>query len=215
MSSVKYFDAIAEDWNVIRSEYFNEKIRGIALSQVAIKDKVCADLGCGTGFISLTLAEQARLVFSVDTSVNMLKVLKNTALNDGRSCIFPIKGSMDDIPLFDHSVDAVFSNMALHHVKDAGKAILEMHRILKPGGTLVITDVEEHTGEWARLEMHDEWLGFSRAQLVQWFDAAGFTDIWVTGTGLTCKGNSSQGELTETGIFLAKGTKREALTYYI
>lgn len=209
MSSVGYFDSIADKWNVIRSEYFEETLKYIALSKFNIKDKICADLGCGTGFISMALSLEAKLVFSIDSSRNMLRELHNSAKTKGINNIYPIKGSMEDIPLFDNSIDAIYTNMALHHVKDAQKAIEEMFRVIKPGGTVVITDVEEHNGEWARKEMHDEWLGFSHQLLNSWFSEVGFKDIEIISTGLKCKGYSSQGEYTETGIFLAKGVKRE------
>ncbi len=209
MSSVSYFDSIADKWNVIRSEYFKDELKQISLSKVDIKDMICADLGCGTGFISLALASKAKLVFSLDCSRNMLKELNSSALNNGYNNIYPIKGLMDDIPLFDNSMDAVFTNMALHHVEKAKQAIKEMYRVLKNGGTLVITDVLEHNGYWAIEEMHDVWLGFSKQQLIEWFEEAGFSDIEVYNTGLSCKGYSSKGEYTEADIFLAKGIKRE------
>jgi 2-polyprenyl-3-methyl-5-hydroxy-6-metoxy-1,4-benzoquinol methylase len=66
MNSLKYFDSIADKWNVIRSEYFEEKLKEIAISKVNILDKICADLGCGTGFISLALAKESKIVFSID-----------------------------------------------------------------------------------------------------------------------------------------------------
>lgn len=207
MNSLQYFDSIAKSWNVIRSEYFEERLKYKILSTTNIKDKIVADLGCGTGFVSLALANEANIVFSVDNSINMLKELKTTALKRDYTNIYPLKSSLDNLSLFDESLDAVFINMALHHIKDASKAIDEMHRILKKDGIIVISDVMEHTGEWAREEMFDEWLGFSNEQITNWLQSAGFKNIQVENTDLSCKGYSSKGEFTETGIFLAKATK--------
>ena len=61
MSSINYFDSIADKWNVIREDYFEEKLKYISLSQFNIKDKICADLGCGTEFISLALSNESKL----------------------------------------------------------------------------------------------------------------------------------------------------------
>ena len=90
MNSVQYFDSIAAKWNVIRSEYFEERLKYKLLSIYDLRDKVVADLGCGTGFVSLALAREASLVFSIDNSVNMLKELKKTSLKE-KVKIYPIK----------------------------------------------------------------------------------------------------------------------------
>lgn len=214
MSSVSYFNSIAEKWNEIRTEYFAEELRDLALERLDTKDKICSDLGCGTGFISLGLAKKAKLVFSIDSSVNMLRELSKAATDKSYDNIYSIRGNMDDIPLFDRSIDAVFTNMALHHVVDAPKAISEIYRILKPGGSVVITDVEEHNGYWAIDEMHDVWLGFSENQLIGWFERAGFDEIQIRSTGLKCKGYSSKGEYIETGIFMAVGKRRRYKNEY-
>lgn len=209
MNSIGYFNSIADKWNVIREDYFEDKLKYIALSQFDTNNKICADIGCGTGFISLSLAQKSKLVFSIDNSKNMLKQLYDEASKRKIKNIYPIKGNISNLPLFDKSIDSVFINMALHHVVDAEKAINEMYRILRKNGTMVICDVEEHHGEWARIEMHDEWLGFSHSQIKNWEEKAGFKDIKVENTGLKCKGYSSKGEYTETGIFVATGIRRE------
>ena len=207
MNSIQYFNTVAKKWNVIRSEYFEERLKYKVLSKVDIKDKVVADLGCGTGFISLALADDSNIVFSVDNSRNMLKELKEEALKRNLKNIYPLNSSLDNLTLFDESLDAVFINMALHHIKDAKKAINEMYRVLKKSGKLVISDVTEHNGEWAREEMFDEWLGFSNDTIYAWLKEAKFTDINIENTDLRCKGYSSKGEYTETGIFIAAATK--------
>jgi ubiquinone/menaquinone biosynthesis C-methylase UbiE len=207
MSSLQYFDSIAKEWNVIRSEYFEERLKYKLLSLHNIKDKIAADLGCGTGFVSLALANEASIVFSVDQSVNMLKELKATANKRDLKNIYPIKSSLDNLALFDESLDAVYINMALHHIKDAKKAIEEMHRVLKSGGIVVISDVMEHSGEWAKEEMFDEWLGFSNEQITKWLQEAGLKNVSIENTDLKCKGYSSKGEYTETGIFIASAIK--------
>ena len=66
------------------------------------------------------------------------------------------------LPFDDASLDAVFANMYLHHCPDPQAAIAEMVRVLKPGGRLVITDLDQHEHTWMREEMADNWLGFDR-----------------------------------------------------
>ena len=207
MSSLNYFNAIAGQWNNIREDYFDEALKEKTIQKAEVAGKVCADLGSGTGFMSLELAKDAQLVFAVDQSKNMLKELNREAEKKGISNIYPISGAFDDIPLFDGSMDHVFTNMALHHVEDPLKGIKEMHRILKEGGTLHISDVEAHNGTWAHVEMYDVWLGFTHAQIGEWFREAGFKQYEIVSSGLHCKGYSSKGEFTKTGIFIATAIK--------
>lgn len=207
MSSLDYFNEIAKSWNVIRSEYFEERLKYKVLSKANIKDKVVADLGCGTGFLSLALALDASIVFSIDQSVNMLKESRRLMETKKFNNVYPIKSDLHSLALFDESVDVALINMALHHVKDAKRAIEEMYRIIKKGGTLIISDVLEHNGQWAKDEMFDEWLGFSNNQMEQWLKEAGFNIVNIENTELKCKGYSSKGEYTETGIFIATANK--------
>lgn len=207
MNSLQYFDSIAPNWNVIRSEYFEERLKYKILSMTNIKDKIVGDLGCGTGFVSLAVANEASIVFSIDNSINMLKELSASASKKDYKNIYPIKSSLDNLAIFDESLNVVFINMALHHIKNAKKAIAEMYRVLKKDGVVVISDVREHNGEWAKEEMFDEWLGFSKEQMTNWLEDAGFENIEIENTNLSCKGYSSKGEYTETGIFLASAVK--------
>lgn len=208
MSSVQYFNNIAAKWNNMRSEYFKDEVRDRILAEIEVGNKVVGDLGCGTGFISLGLAtREPNIVFALDQSINMLKELKRESLRMGFQNIYPIRSSLDELALFDESLDTVTINMALHHVKEAGKSIKEMYRVLKTGGRVVISDVMEHNGQWAREEMYDEWLGFGAVQIIQWLEQAGFKNISFVDTGLKAKGYSSKGEYVETGIFLASADK--------
>jgi ubiquinone/menaquinone biosynthesis C-methylase UbiE len=208
MGSRQYFDNIATSWNTMRSEYFKDEVRDGILQKLEIEGKIVGDLGCGTGFISLGLAaKKPNIVFSLDQSLNMLKELKRESITLGFNNIYPIRSSLDDLALFDESLDAITINMALHHVAEAGKSIEEMYRVLKYGGKLVISDVLEHSGQWAIEEMYDEWLGFSAVQIIRWLEQAGFKNITIEDTGLKAKGYSSKGEYIETGIFIATADK--------
>lgn len=208
MGSRKYFDEIASNWNRMRSEYFKDEVRDRILNELDIENKVVGDLGCGTGFISLGLIKKnPNIIFAVDQSVNMLKELKRESIKQGFNNIYPVRSAIDDLALFDDSLDAITMNMALHHVVNPEEAIKEMFRVLKSNGKLVISDVYKHNGKWARVEMFDEWLGFSDVQIIKWLDLVGFKNITIEDTGLKAEGYSSKGEYTKTGIFLATAIK--------
>jgi len=208
MSSREYFDNIAISWNKIRSEYFRDEVREKILRKIDVKNKVIGDLGCGTGFISLGLASKnPHIVFAIDQSLNMLKELKKEIIKQKFNNIYPIKSTLDELALFDDSLDAITINMALHHIVKPNESIKEMYRVLKQGGRVVISDVYKHEGEWAKEEMYDEWLGFSENEIREWLENVGFRNIEIEDTKLNAIGVSSKGEYTNTGIFLATAMK--------
>jgi arsenite methyltransferase len=147
-------------------------------------------------------------VHILDGSPQMLEVArKNLAKFDNLE--FHLADGLA-LPLPDASLDAAFANMYLHHCPDPFAAICEMARILRPGGRLVITDMDAHTYEWLRTEMADVWLGFERAQIRTWFEQAGLVNVVVDCSGQNCQSDtkSAQGEHADIGIFVAAGTKR-------
>lgn len=76
-------------------------------------------------------------------------------------------GEAGSLPIPDETVDYAFANMYLHHVEDPPQAILEMARIIKPGGILVITDLDKHSNEFLRQEHNDRWMGFVRDDILR------------------------------------------------
>lgn len=208
MNAKEYFDNIARDWNGIRSQYFDDKIREEILKNIDVENKVIGDLGCGTGFISLGLAsKKSRVVFAIDQSENMLKEVKEESIRQKFNNIYPIKSTLDELVLFDELLDGITINMALHHMVNPRKTIKEMYRVLKSKGKLVICDVCKHNGEWAKVEMHDEWLGFNENEIIGWLQDANFKDISIEDTKFNAVAISSKGETTETKIFLASAIK--------
>ena len=101
------------------------------------------------------------------------------------------------LPFPEESLDAAFANMYLHHTPDPLAAIREMVRVLRPGGRLVITDMEEHAYTWMKEEMADVWQGFPLEQVRAWFQEAGLVNVIVDATGQSCCAESADRTLTD------------------
>ena len=74
----------------------------------------------------------------------------------------------------------VIFSQALHHAGQPGRAITAAHRILKPGGRMVILDLRSHHFEQARELYADLWLGFTELELHQMLEESGFTGIDIS-----------------------------------
>jgi len=110
-------------------------------------------------------------------------------------------------------VDYAFANMYLHHVEIPSQAIKEMVRILKPGGKLVITDLDEHNFKFLRREHNDLWMGFKREEIRRWLKEAGLRDVAVDCVGENCCAVSScRTEHAKINIFVASGKNRDDKT---
>ncbi len=84
-----------------------------------------------------------------------------------------------------------------------------MARILKPGGIVIVTDLDAHQHSFLRDEHHDRWLGFERQQIRSWFREAGLTDVRADGLGDECRATSTEGWNAAISIFVASGRKPE------
>ena len=83
---------------------------------------------------------------------------------------------MEEIPIADAEVDLVFFSQSLHHALHPERALQDAHRILVPGGRIVILDLARHRFEEAREMYADEWLGFSESDLEAMLAKAGFSN---------------------------------------
>ena len=207
MGSKEYFDGIAGNWDAKRREFFSDDVRKKAVEASGVTPgSVAADIGAGTGFVTEELLLRGAAVVAVDQSRSMLDEIEKKFGSTGR--VRTVLGTEDDLRLADGAVQAAFANMYLHHVEDPASAIREMARIVRPGGRLVITDLDEHSFAFLRSEQHDRWLGFKREHVKRWLEESGLTDVRVDQTDESCISASEvSSREANVSIFLAVGTK--------
>jgi SAM-dependent methyltransferase len=94
------------------------------------------DAACGTGRLTARLVARGFRVIGVDGSAEMLDVAKDQVPDAD----FTV-GDLRALPLADSAVDLVSNALALTHVPDLGGVHAEFARVLRPGGSLIISDV--------------------------------------------------------------------------
>lgn len=167
-----FFATASADWDALRTEMFGARADLTAAFALLSPDLVVGDLGCGTGALSAALAPHVHHVHAVDASPAMLASART------RLAAFPNvqvdDGALEALPLDDGVLDVAVLMLVLHHVSDPVRALREVHRVLRPGGRVLIGDMRPHTHERYREQMGHVWLGFDDHTLHDWLHAAGF-----------------------------------------
>jgi len=176
--SKRYFDAVAGRLGKKYCPGRSWEAVGRLLLALAPR-QVYADLGAGEGLISQLLAARAKKVMAVDHSPRMVEVGRDLAKRSGLKNLEYRLGDMENPPIRPGSVDVAILSQALHHAVHPPRVLEAAWKILRPGGTLLILDLVEHTFEAAREMYADVWLGFSPAELARLMREAKFEGVSV------------------------------------
>ena len=102
------------------------------------------EVGPGNGYHSLAVArrlEPGGTLHAFDVQQDMLDALMRDAARQGVTNIEPRQGDARDLPYDDESFDAAFLVTVLGEIPDEAAALRELHRVLRPGGRLVIGEI--------------------------------------------------------------------------
>jgi ubiquinone/menaquinone biosynthesis C-methylase UbiE len=126
------------------------RLRKTTVDQALIKaDDSVLDVGCGTGEVTLLAKTRAKhgSVYGIDPAPEMIAVARKKAARKRLEIDFRV-GVIEALPFPDSSIDVVTSSLMMHHLPENLKVrgLAEIHRVLKPGGRLLIADFMRPTG---------------------------------------------------------------------
>ena len=171
-----YFDELAGKFG--REYVPGRSWKGLAEAMLKILNyDIVADLGAGEGTLSQLIAQRAKKVIAIDNSKKMVEFGQQLAQENKLPNLEYRLGDIEAPPIDDSSVDLAIFSQALHHAEQPAKALAEAHRILKPGGRLIVLDLLQHSFEKARELYYDTWLGFSEVELADMLSSNGFQDV--------------------------------------
>ncbi|MEX0658209.1 MAG: arsenite methyltransferase [Egibacteraceae bacterium] len=153
--------------------------------------EIVLDLGSGGGIDVLLSARRVGptgKAYGVDMTDEMLDLARRNAAEAGATNVEFRKGEIEALPLPDAAVDVVISNCVVNLSVDKPAVMAEMHRVLRPGGRIGISDVvaEDRLDPTARAE-RGSYVGciagaLSVGEYRAGLTAVGFTDVDITFT---------------------------------
>lgn len=143
-SNRRYYDAFSERYEAHRGEnslqgYHDlvDELESQFVERFARSGDVL-EVGCGTGLVLARIREHARSVHGLDLSPGMLEKAREKGLD-------VVEGSATDLPFDDASFDVTCSFKVLAHIPAIDKALSEMARVTRPGGTVIAEFYNPHS----------------------------------------------------------------------
>lgn len=192
--TARFWDKIAADYSrkpVANPVAFERKIA--ITKQHLTPERVVLDIGCGTGSLALILAPFARHVHGLDVSGEMIRIARAKASAQEVANVTFHQAELDGtVPFEPESLDVVCAYSLLHLVEDPLAALRHIHRLLKPGGAFIASNVclGQSFVPYGPVLRVMRWLGkapyvnvLSRSDMLRHIERAGFVDVTCPDVG--------------------------------
>ncbi|MGZ0188683.1 MAG: ArsR/SmtB family transcription factor [Alphaproteobacteria bacterium] len=185
-----YFYENAEQWDAIRSLHVDETQVESTLLAMAPDGGVgdYLDMGVGAGRILALLAPRAARAVGLDISRAMLTIARDRIAAAGMSHCSVRHGDLYSAPFEDGRFDLITAHLVLHYLDKPAKALVEVGRLLRPGGQALLVDFAPHSLDRLRDEHAHRRLGFATDAIERWLGEAGLElveETRLTGDPLT------------------------------
>ncbi len=134
------------------------------------------ELGPGEGEFLEVLSPLFDHVIALDNAPSMLARAEQFAQDRELSNLSFIAGDTREALRRKLSVDCIVVNMVLHHTPSPADIFQDLSHLLKPGGTVLVTDLCRHDQSWAKEACGDLWQGFDPEDFSRWAMQAGLKE---------------------------------------
>ena len=117
-----------------------EHLHRYSLALNYVKNKIVLDIACGEGYGSFLISHKSKRVYGVDINEETIQFASQKYKNSNLNFI---KGSTSKIPLDDNTVEVITSFETIEHHDEHDEMMLEMKRVLKPDGIVIMSSPDK------------------------------------------------------------------------
>lgn len=141
---------------------YEQHVRSVTVLKLldAHPGELILDIGCGNARDILQILSTGAKVVGVDISEGMVSSAKNALAACGIYQVMLQVGDATTLPFLDRKFDKILCSEVIEHIPDAQKALTEMWRVLKPGGSVVLSTPNPMS--WYGFERYIVWQGILR-----------------------------------------------------
>jgi 2-polyprenyl-3-methyl-5-hydroxy-6-metoxy-1,4-benzoquinol methylase len=174
---MRSFDEAARTWDddPQKAQRARRVADAISATIPALSGMDVLEYGSGTGLLGLALLRNVRSITLADSSREMTAVARQKIAALGATNATAIQLDLASGPAPETRFDVLCTLLTLHHIADTGAILRRFHDLLRPGGTLCISDLDAEDGSFhgAGFEGHN---GFERERLAGELSASGFPE---------------------------------------
>ena len=145
-----HFDQVAQTWD--NNPIHWERTHAIAAEMLKLialkKDMNAMEFGSGTGLLSFALKEQFAGITLMDSSIEMNNQAKVKIAATETTHFTPLHFDLEKNDFTLETFDIIFTQMAMHHVKDVPAMINKFYGLLNPDGFIAIADLYTEDGSF-------------------------------------------------------------------